>query len=107
MTPKLSTLKKTKWLLDLDSQSPAKSPSKIPSKVTLPTFRYDLCYQESATSVQEQILHDIGGPLLNHAFKGFNYCVFAYGQTGSGQELHYDGLSQRTWSYPPYRPNLV
>ena len=28
---------------------------------------------------------DLGGPLLDNAFEGYNNCIFAYGQTGSGK----------------------
>ena len=32
-----------------------------------------------------QIFHDLGEPVLQSAFEGYNACVFAYGQTGSGK----------------------
>ena len=32
-----------------------------------------------------QIFHNLGEPVLQSAFEGYNACVFAYGQTGSGK----------------------
>ncbi|KAJ7667510.1 kinesin-like protein [Mycena polygramma] len=34
---------------------------------------------------QETLYNDVGKELLDHAFGGFNACIFAYGQTGSGK----------------------
>jgi len=31
-------------------------------------------------ATQEQVFEDIGVSTLNHAFEGFNVCIFAYGQ---------------------------
>ena len=36
-------------------------------------------------SSQESLYNDIRGDLLDHAFEGYNVCLFAYGQTGSGK----------------------
>ena len=32
-----------------------------------------------------QVFKDLGVPVLQSAFDGYNTCVFAYGQTGSGK----------------------
>lgn len=29
--------------------------------------------------------NDIGKEMLEHAFEGYNVCIFAYGQTGAGK----------------------
>lgn len=34
---------------------------------------------------QEQVYSDLGIPVIEAAFAGYNSCVFAYGQTGSGK----------------------
>ena len=34
---------------------------------------------------QEHLYQDLGEPLLDNAFGGYNNCIFAYGQTGSGK----------------------
>ncbi|KAK9454103.1 hypothetical protein V1511DRAFT_461141 [Dipodascopsis uninucleata] len=54
------------------------------------TFKYDKCYwsfdkKSDKYADQEQVFKDLGLPLLNNAFLGFNNCIFAYGQTGSGK----------------------
>ncbi|KAH8820786.1 kinesin heavy chain [Xylogone sp. PMI_703] len=34
---------------------------------------------------QDDLHNDLGKPLLDNAFQGYNNCIFAYGQTGSGK----------------------
>ena len=34
---------------------------------------------------QQDLFEDLGQPLLDNAFAGYNNCIFAYGQTGSGK----------------------
>ena len=34
---------------------------------------------------QKKVYEDIGLEMLDHAFEGYNVCIFAYGQTGSGK----------------------
>ena len=34
---------------------------------------------------QERVYNDLGVEMLDHAFSGYNVCIFAYGQTGSGK----------------------
>ena len=56
-------------------------------------FRFDYCLwsaEEETTAKrkyydQSDVYQEIGSPLLDHVFKGFNVCLFAYGQTGSGK----------------------
>ncbi|GET87142.1 kinesin K39, putative [Leishmania tarentolae] len=43
----------------------------------------DACGASPAT--QADVFRTIGYPLVQHAFDGFNSCLFAYGQTGSGK----------------------
>lgn len=31
------------------------------------------------------VYKDIGEEMLEHAFEGYNVCIFAYGQTGAGK----------------------
>uniref|UniRef100_A0A1I8B8A8 Kinesin motor domain-containing protein n=1 Tax=Meloidogyne hapla TaxID=6305 RepID=A0A1I8B8A8_MELHA len=54
------------------------------------SFEFDYSYSSfDKTSVnyasQEMIYDDIGAEMLDHAFDGYNVCIFAYGQTGSGK----------------------
>ncbi|MEQ2195005.1 Kinesin-like protein kif1b, partial [Xenoophorus captivus] len=34
---------------------------------------------------QNRVYNDIGKEMLEHAFEGYNVCIFAYGQTGAGK----------------------
>lgn len=43
-------------------------------------FVFDHCYFED--SLQEQIYHDLGRPVVSQALEGFNGTIFAYGQVG-------------------------
>ncbi|KAK4337314.1 hypothetical protein RND71_043600 [Anisodus tanguticus] len=38
-------------------------------------------------SDQEKVYSEIGIEMLNHAFEGYNVCIFAYGQTGAGKSF--------------------
>jgi kinesin family protein 1 len=42
---------------------------------------------------QEQVYNDLGVEMLNHAFSGYNVCIFAYGQTGSGKSYSMMGAA--------------
>jgi len=34
---------------------------------------------------QDRVYNDLGEEMLEHAFEGYNVCIFAYGQTGAGK----------------------
>jgi kinesin family protein 1 len=34
---------------------------------------------------QDTVYNDLGEEMLEHAFEGYNVCIFAYGQTGAGK----------------------
>ncbi|KAI8799577.1 hypothetical protein BJ742DRAFT_765031 [Cladochytrium replicatum] len=36
-------------------------------------------------ATQDSVYNELGKELLDHAFEGYNVCIFAYGQTGSGK----------------------
>lgn len=44
------------------------------------TFMYDYLYDTDTT--QTHVFNNIGSKVIDHAFKGYNACIFAYGQTG-------------------------
>lgn len=53
-------------------------------------FHFDHSYwsveeQENNFVDQEQVFRELGWPVIEAAFAGYNSCVFAYGQTGSGK----------------------
>jgi kinesin family protein 1 len=43
---------------------------------------------------QENLFDDLGIPLLDNAFQGYNNCIFAYGQTGSGKSYSMMGYGK-------------
>lgn len=38
-------------------------------------------------ATQKMVYNDIGEEMLEHAFEGYNVCIFAYGQTGAGKSF--------------------
>lgn len=46
-------------------------------------FKFDFSYDKDCKQVD--VYNDVGQPLLDKAFDGFNGTIFAYGQTGSGK----------------------
>ncbi|KAI9318181.1 hypothetical protein BX666DRAFT_2026588 [Dichotomocladium elegans] len=43
---------------------------------------------------QQTVYNDLGEELLDHAFDGYNCCIFAYGQTGSGKSYSMMGYGE-------------
>ncbi|KAK3995047.1 putative kinesin-like protein unc-104 [Cladorrhinum sp. PSN332] len=43
---------------------------------------------------QQNLFQDLGQPLLDNAFQGYNNCIFAYGQTGSGKSYSMMGYGK-------------
>ncbi|XP_014468835.1 PREDICTED: kinesin-like protein unc-104 isoform X3 [Dinoponera quadriceps] len=60
------------------------------SKDAVKSFNYDYSYfsmdpNDENYSSQLMVYKDIGEEMLEHAFEGYNVCIFAYGQTGAGK----------------------
>ncbi|KAL2103542.1 hypothetical protein ACEWY4_000410 [Coilia grayii] len=55
------------------------------------SFNFDYSYwshtspDDPSFASQCQVYNDIGKEMLQHAFEGYNVCIFAYGQTGAGK----------------------
>ncbi|RMJ21690.1 Kinesin family [Aspergillus sp. HF37] len=63
------------------------------------TFTYDKSYwsfDKKAPNFagQDNLFGDLGVPLLDNAFQGYNNCIFAYGQTGSGKSYSMMGYGK-------------
>ncbi|XP_031422153.1 kinesin-like protein KIF1B isoform X12 [Clupea harengus] len=60
-------------------------------KEALKSFNFDYSYwshtspEDPSFASQCLVFNDIGKEMLQHAFEGYNVCIFAYGQTGSGK----------------------
>ena len=54
------------------------------------TFTFDYSYwsmdpTQPQFASQDTVYEGMGRDMLNHAFDGYNTCIFAYGQTGAGK----------------------
>ncbi|CEF59380.1 Kinesin-like protein KIF1B [Strongyloides ratti] len=54
------------------------------------SFNYDYSYwsfnkNDNHFVSQKQVYNELGVEMLEHAFQGYNVCIFAYGQTGAGK----------------------
>nr|POF26161.1 kinesin-like protein [Quercus suber] len=69
------------------------------------TFAFDKSYwsfdkKDSEYAGQEDLFTDLGKPLLDNAFQGYNNCIFAYGQTGSGKSYSMMGYGDEEGVIP-------
>jgi kinesin family protein 1 len=75
------------------------------------TFAFDKSYwsfnkSDSHFADQEDLFGDLGKPLLDNAFQGYNNCIFAYGQTGSGKSYSMMGYGQEYGVIPRICKNM-
>ena len=83
-----------------DNQICLKNPSSIPisssknmngdTNRNVKQFAFDNCFwsfdeRDAHFATQEKVYHELGLPVLESSFQGYNACIFAYGQTGSGK----------------------
>ncbi|KAK8124564.1 kinesin motor domain-containing protein [Apiospora kogelbergensis] len=66
---------------------------------TVKAFAFDRSYwsfDKDANNYagQQNLFDDLGHPLLENAFEGYNNCIFAYGQTGSGKSYSMMGYGK-------------
>lgn len=69
------------------------------------TFAFDRSYwsfnrADPHFAGQENLFSDLGAPLLDNAFQGYNNCIFAYGQTGSGKSYSMMGYGEEAGVIP-------
>ncbi|CAJ0566193.1 unnamed protein product, partial [Mesorhabditis spiculigera] len=62
------------------------------------SFNFDHSYwsfrnEDQHFATQQQVYDELGVEMLQHAFDGYNVCIFAYGQTGSGKSYTMMGKS--------------
>ena len=55
---------------------------------------------------QDNLFDDLGTPLLDNAFQGYNNCIFAYGQTGSGKSYSMMGYGEEAGVIPRICKNM-
>ncbi|XP_064341432.1 kinesin-like protein KIF1A isoform X19 [Camelus dromedarius] len=70
-------------------------------KETPKSFSFDYSYWSHTSpedinyASQKQVYRDIGEEMLQHAFEGYNVCIFAYGQTGAGKSYTMMGKQEK------------
>ncbi|XP_070278675.1 kinesin-like protein KIF1A isoform X20 [Myotis yumanensis] len=70
-------------------------------KETPKSFSFDYSYWSHTSpedinyASQKQVYQDIGEEMLQHAFEGYNVCIFAYGQTGAGKSYTMMGKQEK------------
>ncbi|KAI9869078.1 MAG: kinesin-like protein Klp8 [Trichoglossum hirsutum] len=69
------------------------------------TFAFDKSYwsfnrADPHYAGQGNLFADLGKPLLDNAFQGYNNCIFAYGQTGSGKSYSMMGYGEESGVIP-------
>lgn len=75
------------------------------------TFAFDKSYwsydkTSSNYAGQDALFQDLGAPLLDNAFQGYNNCIFAYGQTGSGKSYSMMGYGEEAGVIPKICENM-
>ncbi|XP_017161253.1 kinesin-like protein KIF1B isoform X18 [Poecilia reticulata] len=84
------TSKESKCIIQMQGNTTTILNPKAP-KEPAKTFSFDYSYWSHTTpedpcfAAQNQVYNDIGKEMLEHAFEGYNVCIFAYGQTGAGK----------------------
>ncbi|KPI45323.1 Kinesin-like protein KIF1C [Cyphellophora attinorum] len=75
------------------------------------TFKFDKSYwsfdkNDKHFAGQDNLFGDLGTPLLDNAFGGYNNCIFAYGQTGSGKSYSMMGYGDEAGVIPRICRNM-
>ncbi|XP_072222330.1 kinesin-like protein KIF1B isoform X6 [Leuresthes tenuis] len=84
------TSKDSKCIIQMQGNTTTILNPKAP-KEPAKTFSFDYSYWSHTTpedpsfASQNRVFNDIGKEMLEHAFEGYNVCIFAYGQTGAGK----------------------
>lgn len=78
------------------------NPKPGPKDYQYKSFNFDYSYwshtdpNDSEFASQTKVYEDIGLEMLNHAFDGYNVCIFAYGQTGAGKSYTMMGKNEES-----------
>ncbi|KAL1021149.1 hypothetical protein UPYG_G00009420 [Umbra pygmaea] len=84
------TSKESKCIIQMQGNSTIITNPKNP-KDPAKSFSFDHSYwshttpEDPAFASQSLVYNDLGKEMLQHAFDGYNVCIFAYGQTGAGK----------------------
>ncbi|XP_041952957.1 kinesin-like protein KIF1B isoform X2 [Alosa sapidissima] len=84
------TSKESQCIIQMQGKTTTIQNPKNP-KEAAKSFNFDYSYWSHTTpedpsfASQCLVYNDIGKEMLQHAFEGYNVCIFAYGQTGAGK----------------------
>ncbi|KDN52110.1 kinesin-domain-containing protein [Tilletiaria anomala UBC 951] len=84
-------------VLNPPNETDTRENAKATKKKPMP-FSFDRSFDENTE--QHEVFDYVGIELLEHAFNGFNTCVFAYGQTGSGKSHSMVGYAEQKGLIP-------
>ncbi|XP_052743335.1 kinesin-like protein unc-104 isoform X10 [Bicyclus anynana] len=84
--------RESKCIIEMSGNTTVIVNPKLPpnNKEGTKSFNFDFSYwshnpHDPEFSSQIMVYKDIGEEMLQHAFDGYNICIFAYGQTGAGK----------------------
>ncbi|KAM0285658.1 hypothetical protein ACHAQH_001364 [Verticillium albo-atrum] len=88
-----------------DNQTVLSSPHSSGKDAGPKVFAFDKSYwsfekKDKHYAGQDSLFDDLGQPLLDNAFQGYNNCIFAYGQTGSGKSYSMMGYGKEIGIIP-------
>ncbi|XP_071110195.1 kinesin-like protein unc-104 isoform X4 [Haliotis cracherodii] len=87
-------------IINMQGNTTVISPPKDKRDGTPKSFNFDYSYwshtnaNDPMFASQNKVYEDIGLEMLDHAFEGYNVCIFAYGQTGSGKSYTMMGKNE-------------
>ncbi|XP_072012588.1 kinesin-like protein KIF1B isoform X26 [Engystomops pustulosus] len=93
--------KESKCIIQMQGNSTSILNPKNP-KEPAKSFSFDYSYwshtspDDPCFASQSRVYNDIGKEMLEHAFEGYNVCIFAYGQTGAGKSYTMMGKQEET-----------
>ncbi|XP_023321625.1 kinesin-like protein unc-104 isoform X3 [Eurytemora carolleeae] len=79
-------------IIEMEGSTTRITNPKVPanSKEAIKSFNFDYSYlshnpDDPVFHGQDVVYMELGEEMLQHAFQGYNVCIFAYGQTGAGK----------------------
>ncbi|KAG7312378.1 hypothetical protein JYU34_001867 [Plutella xylostella] len=99
--------RESKCIIEMTGNTTIITNPKLPpnNKEGIKSFNFDFSYwshnpSDHDFSSQIMVYKDIGEEMLQHAFDGYNICIFAYGQTGAGKSYTMMGRAEEEGIIP-------
>lgn len=95
----------SKCIIEMKENQTVLSPPPGGKETGQKVFAFDKSYwsfnkKDPHYAGQDNLFEDLGKPLLDNAFQGYNNCIFAYGQTGSGKSYSMMGYGKESGIIP-------